>query len=75
MKDNDSPEPYPGKDEAAHEEPPYELDLFGWEELDFELELALGRSTVLQAADRLLRGDREPAVTPVLVMRRNRPTH
>lgn len=75
MKDSDHPGPYPGQEEATHEVRLREGEPFSYEELDFELELALGRATVLQASDRLLRAEPELTEAPALILRRNRVTH
>lgn len=75
MRDSDHPGLYPDQDEATSEDRLRDDEPFSYEELDFELDLALGRATVMQAADRLLRAACETAEAPALILRRNRPVH
>lgn len=75
LKDSDHLGPCPGLEEATHEDRLREDEPFSFEELDFELEMALGRATVLQASDRLLRAEPELTEAPALLLRRNRLTH
>lgn len=75
MDDRDPSESLPSTGDASSDDGACESPPVSFEELDFELELALGRRTTIQAADRLLRAKREVADAPALLLPRNKPFH